>query len=354
MVPAGDCVGRVNLVQPGAHQVADRFLGAASTVDVGGRFFGVEHGAFGAEVHLHGAVQSFVEGGLHLRPHQQPGIHAGQGVGAVRVGEKIQLRRRCKRNIQLVFHHLDLRFQGLVAAAVTRILRYDTGIIHAVGQGADFRAYMRLRRVQQVFHASLDRCLAVTLQQGPQALLSQRDGAQLRVHVAALVFARTEVGQDHVQDVMAHLPPVHQPYRRDPQPLGKDLFRIGVVTARHRPAHVHHVAFAHHPEHQFVLEEQRFVHAHVRQVAAVIGGVVVQVDVARVDFPGKESGDGLGRQHHGTQVGGDVFALYDHAGVPVEQGVGIVPGDGIDAGTAGLFHGGGHGPLGRLQRALYY
>ena len=165
---------------------------------------GVEQGAARAEIHFHGTVQALVERGLGLGPHQQPGIDPGQGVGAVGIGEKIQLRGRIQANFKSVARHFQPRLQGLGAAAVARILRADARVINAIRQGADAGTHVRFGGVQEPLHAGLNHFFAVAFQQVQKPLLPQSDGPQLGVHVASLIFARPEVGQDHVQDVAAH------------------------------------------------------------------------------------------------------------------------------------------------------
>ena len=175
---------------------------------------------------------------------------------------------------------------------------------------------------------------------------------ELGAEVTGLIPACAGIDQEEVEDVAALAAGVVDLDGRDPQALGEDLASVGVVAARGRAAGVGHVALAHRPEQELAVDEHRLVHAPVGDVAAVVGGVVVEHHVAGAGVAAEERGHRLGREDQRAQVDGQVLTLNDHRRGRVEDRVGEVARDREDARAPRALHGQRHLALGRLERAL--
>ena len=80
--------------------------------------------------------------------------------------------------------------------------------------------------------AGFDFLLAVLLEDRQQLALADVHGAPLRPQVARLVAGGPGVGDKHVEDVVAVATLLADLDRRNPQALGEDVPRVGVVAAR--------------------------------------------------------------------------------------------------------------------------
>ena len=247
----------------------------------------------------------------------------------------------------------DLRPDLEIAETVARILKDRRALIGAVGDGGDQRPHLLFGHVQKRIDTGIHLLLAIFLKHVQKRAFADLAGADQGVEVALLIAARAHVGQDHVQHVLARLPPVPDLDRRNAQAFGVDLFRTGVIARRHRAADIGQVALADGPVFQAPLPEDRPVETGVDGVAATPGGVVVDDQVALVDVVAEIPRDDLHRRDERAEVDRNILPLKDHLGCCIEQRRGIVMRQVEHARPCGLFQAQRHLALGRFQNPAH-
>ena len=118
----------------------------------------------------------------------------------------------------------------------------------------DVRVHQGLGALAHLRDDRADRPLPVLVEERGQALLADRQGAELRAHVAQALLRHPDVAHDDVDDVLDQLAPTHQVHGGKPQALLLDLGRGRAETAGHHP-----------PVSDQWLVFERYVHSSPRQ-----------------------------------------------------------------------------------------
>ena len=249
-----------------------------------GRFFGVGEGACRADINRNGPIQPLIIRWGQLGEHHHPEVHPGQRVGRIGIDEIRNLGWARQRDGHGVAGDLDGRGNLDIAIAVAGVFEHGFPVIGPIRDSADKRPHLVFGQIEQFRHTGHDHISAVFLQQTDQVALANRDRGKLSAHIAGLKPAGADIGQNKIHHIAPLDPAVSYFQRRDAQTLGINLFGFGVIAGRHRAADIGDVALADRPEHEFVLVEDRLIHAAVNNMRAAPGRVVVIKHIPRMNI----------------------------------------------------------------------
>ena len=261
------------------------------------RFFGVGQGTFRADINRDGPIQPLVIRRGQLGEHHHPEIHPGQRVGRIGIDEIRNLGWARQRDGHAVSGDLDGRGNLDIAIAVSGVFKNGFTGIGPVRNSADKRPHLVFGQIEQLRHTGHDHIFAVFLKQTDQVALANRDRGKLGAHIAGLEPAGADIGQNKIHHISPLYPAVPDFQRWDTQALGINFFGFRVVAGRNRAANVGDMAFADRPEHEFVLVEDRLIHAAVNNMGAAPGRIVVVEDIPRMDIVTKIGGHGPQGRH---------------------------------------------------------
>ena len=351
MAPGTDGAFGRGLFQRQTHRIGQGFHRRGGAVHVRRWLLRIAQRSLGPQVDADAAVQAFVVRRRDLGEHHQAEVNPGIGIAGVGIDEVRNLRRALDSDMALVTRnaHGGANFQ--LAKTMAGIFQHGRGFIAAVRHPADQVAHAALGHVEQFVQAGLHYVHAVLVQQRNQVALADLHRAELRSQIAFPVAARTHVGQQQIDYILALAAPFVQFDRWNAQAFGVQLFRVRVVASGHRAAYVGDVPLAHAPEHQPTLVEHRLVHAAVENVAAHHHRVVVVNHIALVNVIAKVVGHSLHRRHQTTQMDGNVLPLDDHLGAMIEQRIAVVMRHVEHAGACRFLQRQGHFALRCFQHA---
>ncbi len=236
--------------------------------------------------------------------------------------------------------HLEVDAQRFVADAV--VVHVVGVLVNAVGYLVQVGAHLGLGTVFQFGDAGPDGVGSVAIQELAQAALTDFEGGQVGLDVAAPFAGHADVGEDEFQEVFVEDAFAKQLDRRDAQSLLVDLGGAGGEAAGDHAADVRPVAAVGEEDEQLAVVEEGLHHADVHQVGSAGVGIVDEEEVALVDVVAVDGAqDGLGGELHYADEEGQAPASLgdDLTGVGFVDAVGEVVGLGDDRRKGGALHG---------------